>query len=55
MHGLSFSLDALFQFQLEAARVKGSLTKITYIIAPSQMNTVNTATATETLYHQGPT
>lgn len=54
MHSLSFSLDALFQFGLEAECVKGSLTEVTYIISPSEMNTVNTATATVTLYHQGP-
>lgn len=55
MHSLSFSLDALFQFVLEALCLKASLTKVTYIIPPSQINTVNTATATDRHYNQGPT
>lgn len=35
-------------------RIIGSLTKVMYIISPSQINTRNTATATEPLYNQGP-
>lgn len=54
MHSLSSSLDAAFQFGLEAQCVRGSLTRVMNIISPSQMNTVNTATATEALYNQGP-
>lgn len=54
MHSLSSSLDAVLQFGLEALCVRGSLTRVMYIISPSQMNTVNTATATETLHNQGP-
>lgn len=34
--------------------LRGSLTRVMYIISPSQMSTVNTATATETLHNQGP-
>lgn len=54
MHSLSSSLDAVLQFGLEALCVRGSLTRVICIISPSQMNTVNTATATEALYNQGP-
>lgn len=54
MHSLSSSLDAVLQFGLEAQCVRGSLTRFMYIISPSQMNTVNTATTTETLDNQGP-
>lgn len=54
MHSLSSSLDAAFQFGLEAQCVRGSLNRVMNIISPSQMNTVNTATATEALYNQGP-
>lgn len=53
MHSLSSSLDAVFQFGLEAQCVRGSLTRVMYIISPSEMNTVNTASARETLYNQG--
>lgn len=53
MHSLSSSLDAVFQFGLEALCVRGSLTRVMDIISPSQMNTANTAT--ETLHNQGPT
>jgi len=54
MHSPSFSLDALFQSGLEAPCVKGSLTKVTYIISPSQTSTANTAIATDTLNNQAP-